>query len=283
MTLESGVTLTNNGFTRTGHTFIGWATSAGGSVVYANGASYTHTIASNRTLYARWTVNSYSIVFHANGGSGTMANQQVNYNQTVTLNSNTFTRQGFRFDGWATSAGGAVVYTNGASYTHTIANNRNLYARWTQWQVGMVGPAGGIVFFDQGSYHNGWRYMEAWTADESGTSQWKRSLTSTPGTEQRIGAGYTNTYSAMTGTEHPAAAVVRSATHGGYNDWFLPSRNELNEIYLQRGVIGGFASADYWSSSNQSEPSAWYQNFANGNQYYQPKGQSFRVRAVRAF
>ena len=140
---DQTVTLTTNGFTRTGYTFAGWATTAGGAVVHANGASYTHEIPGNRNLYARWTTHSYSIIFHANGGSGTMPNQSVDYDQTVTLTTNGFTRTGYTFAGWAITAGGAVAYENEASYKHTITSNRNLYARWTANPYSIIFHANG--------------------------------------------------------------------------------------------------------------------------------------------
>lgn len=70
----------------------------------------------------------------------------------------------------------------------------------------------------------------------------------------------------MTGTEHPAAAVCRDATHGGYIDWFLPSKDELNLMCGQKGVVGGFASDFYWSSSEEYYACvAWGQYFGDGN------------------
>jgi hypothetical protein len=117
------------------------------------------------------------------------------------------------------------------------------------YTIGETGPAGGIIFYDKGRFSDGWRYMEAWTADEPGTFKWKTSDTTTGGTSTAIGTGYTNTYTAMAGTTHPAAQVARDATHGGKTDWFLPSRDELNQMYIQRSAIGGFASGSYCSSS----------------------------------
>jgi len=71
---------------------------------------------------------------------------------------------------------------------------------------------------------------------------------------------------------------------GGYDDWFLPSKDELNQMYQQRGVIGGFASNYYWSSSESNSYSAWYQYFYNGYQYVNYKDiNNRRVRACRAF
>ncbi|MBD3329641.1 hypothetical protein GF357_04050, partial [Candidatus Dojkabacteria bacterium] len=93
------------------------------------------------------------------------------------------------------------------------------------------GPAGGWVFYDKGSYSDGWRYMEAWKADESGTYAWKDQNTATPGTDTVIGTGYANTYTAMAGSNHPAAEAVREATYGGKTDWFVPSIYELEKIH----------------------------------------------------
>ena len=81
-----------------------------------------------------------------------------------------------------------------------------------------------------------------------------------------------------------AAGLARAHNGGGYNDWYLPSKDELNKLYLNRVAIGGFAVAGYWSSSEDGANNAWIQSFSNGNQSYNNKSSSFcRVRAVRAF
>jgi len=126
--------LTTNAYTRTGYTFAGWATTAGGAVAYADGASYTMGT-TNVTLYAKWTPNNYTITFDANGGSGTMANQTIATGATVALTANAFTRAGYVFDGWSTTAGGAIAYADGDSYTMGTSNV-TLYAQWSVY----VGP-----------------------------------------------------------------------------------------------------------------------------------------------
>jgi len=129
--IASGTTanLSSNSFIRAGHNFAGWATSAAGPLLYTNGASYTMGT-SNVTLYAKWTPINYTITFNANGGSGTMANQIIASGATANLNSNLFTRTGYTFAGWATTSGGSVSYSNGASYTMGTSNV-TLYAVWT--------------------------------------------------------------------------------------------------------------------------------------------------------
>ena len=128
-TYDTPANLTTNSFTRTGYTFAGWATTAGGSVVYADEASYS-TGATNATLYAKWTPNTYTVTFDANGGTGSMDAQTFTYDTPANLTTNSFTRTGYTFAGWATSAEGSVVYADQASYT-TGAANATLYAKWT--------------------------------------------------------------------------------------------------------------------------------------------------------
>ncbi|MEI6757082.1 MAG: DUF1566 domain-containing protein [Chlorobium sp.] len=83
-----------------------------------------------------------------------------------------------------------------------------------------------------------------------------------------------------------AAAVASEYRGGGYHDWFLPSRDELNLLFLSKNVIGGFVDATYWSSSEINESSAWCQSFkseSKADDTLNFKDEYNRVRAVRAF
>ena len=74
-----------------------------------------------------------------------------------------------------------------------------------------------------------------------------------------------------------------------YDDWFLPSKDELNLMYLNIGPgssignIGGFSSDIYWSSSNYYFNTAWRQSFLAGHQDTYLKSYECNVRAIRAF
>lgn len=169
--------------------------------------------------------------------------------------------------------------------------------------VGETGPAGGIIFYDDEADGTddipGARYLEAAPSDQSTGTVWGGFGTYVDGTLTAIGTGETNTNAivAAYGNAEPdadrtdyAAKLCNDLELGGYDDWFLPSRDELNLMYQQKGVIGGFTSGSYWSSSEGSQYGAWYQLFGTGLQDgYGAKfdggtvGTGRRVRAVRAF
>ena len=102
-----------------------------------------------------------------------------------------------------------------------------------------------------------------------------------------IGTGNQNTIDIMAGcaTAGIAARLCGDLVLGGYSDWYLPSKDELNKLYLNRVAIGGFANATYHSSSEQYDSYAWYQNFSTGDVSYDVKGYGryWRVRAIRSF
>ena len=127
------LTLSSTVPTRTGYTFAGWATSADGAVAYAAGATYTGN--ADLSLYAKWTANTYSVHFNGNGStSGSMDNESFTYDEAKTLTTNAFSRTGYTFDGWATTADGAVAYTDGQSVSNLTAVNGatvELFAHWS--------------------------------------------------------------------------------------------------------------------------------------------------------
>lgn len=75
--------------------------------------------------------------------------------------------------------------------------------------------------------------------------------------------------------------LLNSLNYKGYSNWRLPNKEELNELYEMKNIIGGFASDYYWSSSEYGSLNAWFQLFTNGDRSYFYKYISARVRAVR--
>lgn len=101
-----------------------------------------------------------------------------------------------------------------------------------------------------------------------------------------IGTGKQNTIDIMVGCSASdiAARICGNLILNSYNDWYLPSKDELNKLYLNRDVIGGFVDESYWSSSEHDATYVWGHYFSNGFQYKYHKNQDHvRVRAIRYF
>ncbi|MFA6027598.1 MAG: chitobiase/beta-hexosaminidase C-terminal domain-containing protein [Patescibacteria group bacterium] len=80
-----------------------------------------------------------------------------------------------------------------------------------------------------------------------------------------------------------AAGLCSNLSEGGYDDWYLPSKDELNKLYLNKAAIGGFTANYYWSSSESAASTAWGQNFDEGTQFNDGKVNTDYVRAIRSF
>ncbi|MDR2597114.1 MAG: DUF1566 domain-containing protein [Treponema sp.] len=164
------------------------------------------------------------------------------------------------------------------------------------YKIGDFGPAGGYIFYDKGVFSNGWRYLEASPAETEFTAQWGAydrwgaDEKIVAGTNTGVGSGKRNTeiiveHLKVLGESGRAAQLCVSINFDGYNDWFLPSKDELDLMYknLKQKGLGGFGSDTYWSSSQIYKINAFGQQFNNGAWTYYSKDHSFSVRAVRAF
>ena len=78
-----------------------------------------------------------------------------------------------------------------------------------------------------------------------------------------------------------AMSACNGLSYGGYDDWYLPNKEELNAMYQKKSSIGGFSNAPYWSSTEYSSSIAWVQGFYEGNQVNISKSNTHRVRCVR--
>lgn len=133
---------------RSGHRFLGWATSPSGKVSYAPGASYTANSA--LTLYAVWE-QMFTVSYNANGGSGAPAAQTKYANSALALSTAVPTREGHRFLGWAESATAqAATRQPGQSYTENRAVT--LYAVWELLYSLSMGPVSVARVNDVGAY-----------------------------------------------------------------------------------------------------------------------------------
>jgi hypothetical protein len=128
-----------------------------------------------------------------------------------------------------------------------------------EYAIGDTGPAGGLIFYDKGSFTDGWRYLEAAPPGWSGSPKdpeapWGCPNTNVPDTRPWIGWGQTNTAKIpkQCGEKKTAAGLAASyyVEIDGvvYDDWFLPSMEEmyaLGEVKL----IKGSGEFTYWSST----------------------------------
>jgi len=188
------------------------------------------------------------------------------------------------------------LYCKGA-YNPGTTNPANVYVnsdgqimRTTNHYVG-ESYGGGIVFY---IYDGGLHGLIAATADfnTDGIRWYAGTYTHTMALSDGVGAGKANTaiiianqgygdgatYAARVCNEY--AVTVDGIT---YSDWYLPSKHELNLLYLQKTVVG-ISVFYYWSSTESFEGIAWGQHFDSGNQNIDDKDDyTALVRAIRAF
>jgi len=264
----------------------------------------------------------FTVTFNSNGGSAVPPRTGLSSGSRITAPATPLKSNG-TFGGWYKEAG-LINAWNFA--TDTVTSNITLFAKWnTAFNIGDRGPAGGIIFYVEPAGFNLYQgtndnialdtyttayYLEAWTANE-GPLRWSWSNDpTTPETytnvletkqaynpmdpTQWIGYGLRNTrliVAALNANgETGRAAQVASTIKGGFNDWFLPSVNELNAMCDARNTIAGLPtppSAEfYWSSSEvfSDDENVWVQDFYGGSMVGYPKESShIRVRAIRAF
>ena len=197
----------------------------------------------------------------------------------------------------------------GGNYTEAFLSLKNMNYRDSEeiaddiyrlelldFEIGDIGPAGGYVFYDKGSYSDGWRYLEA--APEDIGRYHREQNESSYETQTRIGGGKSNTEGIVRVSimsEYGGAKACADYSYGGYDDWFLPSKDELGLMYtnLKKKGIGNFSDGEYLSSSfscvdtgdyiDYNSNYEWVQNFENGEQKKKLYWYGYLVRPIRAF
>ncbi|MBP9758524.1 DUF1566 domain-containing protein [Candidatus Dojkabacteria bacterium] len=126
--------------------------------------------------------------------------------------------------------------------------------------------------------------------NDQGPASWGCNGTSISGADgTAVGTGSQNTSDIVNGCTSGgiAARVCSDLDLNGYTDWYLPSKDELNQLYINRVAIGNFNTAYasiYWSSSETSSIEAWYQVFYDGyQQHLIQKQNSYSIRCIRSF
>ena len=238
----------------------GNVTAAGGSAVTARGVCWattpSPTIANNTTTDGAGTGNFTTTI------SGVTANTTY-YIRAYATNSS------------GTVYGNQVTVFTGTSGSFTIGQ-----------QFG-----GGVIFFVDASGQHG-LIAAPQDAGSAGGTVWDYSNNTTSLGATSNDDGKTNTSKIVTAlgqSQNYAARLCTTYNGGGFNDWFLPSRNQLSQLYQQRNVVGSFnlSSGMYWSSTEQDEDKAWAVEFENGSNggrlRERNKDDNLLVRPVRAF
>lgn len=232
-----------------------------------------------------------------NGGSTVMARGFVyNTSPNPTL-ANMFVQAGSGLGGFSSAINGLVPGTTyyirayasnatGTNYGNQVTFNTTSNTPYT---IGLPGPAGGFVFYDKGSYTNGWRYLEAAPYDQSNGVVWGCNPTLIGNTGTQLGDGYNNSVLILSGctSSNIAASICDTAIINSFSDWYLPSFYELDLMYdnLYLMSIGNFTLNRYWSSSEYNSTSAYYLDYANGSWSTSNHGKNnlYKVRAIRRF
>ncbi|HBD93156.1 MAG TPA: hypothetical protein DDY71_01470 [Spirochaetia bacterium] len=188
-------------------------------------------------------------------------------------------------------------------YSFQIVENTQFYAIFTTGNdvLRKVGVGGGWVFYDAGSKQSWGRYLEAANEDVT-SSAWGKSNLIVKGADGiAIGTGQQNTIDII----NSDAAEINKAADICYaytttfcgktiDDWFLPSKDELNMLYLNLGrgrdendvvytIPAGITNGYYWSSSESDDRLAWLHYFKFGKQHAYYKQSAQGVRPIRAF
>ena len=169
----------------------------------------------------------------------------------------------------------------------TNNTNNNNSGNSTNLSIGDT-HQGGIIFYLDG---NGGGLIAAPTDYSIGSTyraEWGCLGTAISGSDgTAIGTGNQNTIDIENGctSAEIAADVCANYIDGNYSDWFLPSKDELNLMYLNLHLqgLGGFALNFYWSSTEDNSNLAWDQSFVTGDQDNDSKNNENYVRAIRAF
>jgi hypothetical protein len=211
----------------------------------------------------------------------------------------------------AVGATGAAGVKGDAGATGTNGANTNSQVKnlcgdngTTACAVGLKGPGGGIVFITPSTLGNtsGLFYEAApstWSSPSSDpiAMKWCNNTTdllgfssTVSGTGAMDGAAKTSVMLGVctSGAANLADAYSVTVSSVVYSDWFLPSKGELNQMYVNKVAIGGLTPSYYWSSTEGGSIYAWWQDFSNGTQadrYPDTSGKnnSGLVRPVRAF
>ncbi len=259
-TIPTGITtISASSINQTTATSGGSITSNGGSAITQKGICWSSTI-------------SIPTISNSNTNNGTGS---TSYSSALTglVANTTYYVRAYAINGIGIGYGNTITFTTLPNLIVGQAYQGGIIAH-----IFVTGESGYV----SGQVHG----LIATTSNQSTGAQWGCSGTSIAGTSTTLGSGLSNTTAIVGGctTSTIAAAICNNLTSGGYSDWYLPSREELNKLYLNRSVIGGFSGVPYWSSSQNNSTTANSINFNTGIvTSTSTKTTAMYVRAIRKF
>jgi hypothetical protein len=190
-----------------------------------------------------------------------------------------------------------LLYTLLAVETNNSGNNTNNNSNNTDLSIGDY-HQGGVIFYLSGN-GGGLICDISDIASPLNQVEWGCANDSLSGAAStNIGGGFSNTTDIINGCNEVgiAAEICYNLTNGGYSDWYLPSKDELNEMYINKTIInatsisnGGYAlnisddDDEYWSSSQEGSDYSTIQRFGDGHQKGRGKSNLACARAIRNF
>ena len=264
------------GFSRTGWSFVGWATSAGGSAVYQDKANLTPT--GDLTLYAKWTANTYAVTLDRQNGTGGSASATATYGSALPAIT-VPTRTGYSFRGYYTAANGSGTQYYTASGTSARiwdkAAATTLYAKWAanayavtlDRQSGTGGSASATATYGSAlpaitaPTRTGYTFGGYYTSANGGGTQYYTASGASAHTWDRTAA--TTLYAKWTANTY-AVTLDRQNGTGGSATATASYGSALPSITVPMRT--GYAFGGYYTAAN-----------GGGTQYYTTAGASART------
>ncbi|MDR1525946.1 MAG: hypothetical protein LBS79_11950 [Tannerella sp.] len=190
----------------------------------------------------------------------------------------------------------AVATTIAAPRANTSDSASKQTQTAAKYKIGDTGPAGGIIFYDKGNSIGGWRYLEAAPPETETKAIWahERRIIDGVKDQRSVGLGKKNTQTIMEtfnskgGGFNTAARICVDLVLNGFDDWFLPSFDELSWMYgnLHQKGLGEFKNerySYYWSSTQETSTATYVIDFSDGNLTKRDVIYTQYVRAIRQF
>jgi hypothetical protein len=247
------------------------------------------------------TVNTTATGFTINSTGGAIASFGIN----ATPAGMSFNISTGALTGTPTTVASSTVYTitaNNASGSATQTFTLTVSAAAVIYNVGDTGPGGGKIFYKAATpfacgptLNLTCTYLEAapptgGVIDNAGRA-WStggnQTVSVSGAYDVAIGTGYKNSLAiaAQSGNVAASSAAVQARAYAGGSktDWYLPSKDELTELWTLKNTVGGFENTNYWSSSEFDPTNGWRRAFQGSSQSGGGKNNAFYYRPIRAF